>query len=286
MTHWTAGKRARWMLPAALLLLTSGMARAQIVAPAGRTLFNHGVMVRSFVRVQYFSTGVPGEGLRRVVNPTAVVWGAHTNLSLTFVAPLISVDRNSAGNPSQNFTRTGAGDARVLARYDFVLKDVPGGSTRLSPEIGVKLPTGGAFGTGSTDFIAGLVFSHVRDPHWWVADAEWTLTTTGDGGFREGNTFRYDLAYLFRVWPREGMGIPTVMLVAEFNGEHHRRTRLLGAPLTDTGGNQIFFSPGVEWIVNNRTIVELASPVPLWRDPNGLQPKPSASVIAGVRWLF
>ena len=271
------------MLGAALL---GAPAQAQIVAPAGRTLFNHGVMVRTFVRFDNFSEGAPGLRVRRIVNPYMVVWGAHTNLSVTFVAPLVTVRSDSRDFPDRNFSTTSFGDGAMFVRHDTFVRNVRGGSTRLSPEFGVKVPSGGAFGSGSTDFIGGLVFSHVRDPHWWVADAEFTYTTTGDNGFRQGNGLQYDLAYLYRVWPRGGLGIPSLLLVLELNGEHRRRSRLDGFELAGTGGNVIFFSPGVELIASNRLVLEFSSPIPIGRNLRGAQPEPSSSFIAGVRWLF
>lgn len=268
------------------LLCLPGALPAQIVAPAGRTLFNHGMMVRSVIRIDNFSEPVPGLRLRRITNSYAFIWGAHTNWNVSVVAPLVSFRSNSNSVPAQDFTTTSFGDGRIFVRYDAWVKNVAGGSTRLSPEIGVKVPSGGTFGTGSTDVIGGLVFSHVRDPHWWIADVEFTKTTTGDGGLRRGNLWEYDLAYLFRVWPRDGMGIPNVMLVLELNGESRDFAQADGIPLSDSGGNLLFFSPGVEYIATNRIVLEFSTPIPIRRDMNGIQPKPSSSFIAGVRWLF
>jgi hypothetical protein len=52
---------------------------AQIVAPAGRTLFNRTVMIRSFVRIDNFDQDAPGHHVRRFINPYSVVWGAYPN---------------------------------------------------------------------------------------------------------------------------------------------------------------------------------------------------------------
>ena len=76
------------------------------------------------------------------------------------------------------------------------------------------------------------------------------------------------------------------MLVLELNGEHVRRARLNGMQLPDTGGNLLFFSPGIEFIVSNRLVLEFSSPIPVGRDLNGSQIKPSSSFIIGFRWLF
>lgn len=270
----------------AALLWLPATAQAQIVAPAGRTLFNRTVMIRSFVRLDNFAEGVPGLRVRTIVNPYAVVWGAYPNLSLTFVAPLVTLQSQDSNDPTRDFTTTSFADGAIFARYDLLRKNVPGGFTRLAPEVGIKVPSGGAFGTGSTDWIGNLVFSHVRDPHWLIADTQLTYTTTGDDGLRLGNRWNYDVAYLYRLLPRGGMDVPFVLLVLELNGEHVRRARLNAAKLAASGGNLVFISPGVEFQPNNRLLLEFSSPIPVGRDLNGSQLRPSSSYIVGIRWLF
>ena len=269
-----------------LVVCLTGVATAQIVAPAGRTLFNRAVMFRTFVRVDNFSKGPTGEGRRRIVNAYALVWGAYPHLSMSFVAPLVSVRSDAPGFPGRNLTTTSLADGAVFARYDLLRKSVPGGYTRLSPEIGVRVPTGGTLGTGATEPVGALIFSHVRDPHWLIADAQFTYATTNSGGMRRGNRWKYDIAYLHRLLPRKGQGIPALYSVLEMNGEHVRRSRLNGIQLTDSGGNLLFLSPGIEFIPNRRFVVEFSLPLPVGRDLNGNQMNPSVSFLAGIRWLF
>ncbi len=274
-------KRAVLFLAGVILAIQP--ARAQIVAPAGRTLFNRGVMVRSLVRLDNFDEGVPGLSVRRVVNPNAVVWGAAPHLSVSFVVPVVSVDRD---DPTGDDTTTGTGDGRIFARYDAIRKIVPAGYTRLSPEIGVKLPTGGAFGTGSSDFSGTLVFSHVRDAHWLVSDIQFTYNTEGDDDLRLGNRWRYDLAYLYRVFPRKSLGVPGVLLVVELNRESAARARSRGTGLPNTGGDVLFLSPGVEFFASRQLVLEVSVPIRIHEDLNGSQIRPSYSLIAGFRFLM
>jgi hypothetical protein len=243
-------------------------------------------MIRSFVRIDNFAEGVPGLRVRTITNPYAVVWGAYPNLNLTFVAPLVTLQSDDPSLPARDFTTTSFGDGALFVRYDLLRKNVPRGYTRLSPELGVKLPSGGAFGTSSTDPIGVLVFSHVRDPHWFIADSQFTYTTTGDEGLRLGNRWNYDVAYLYRLLPWKRLGIPALYLVLELNGEHRRRARLDGTKLADTGGNLVFLSPGIEFQPTARLVLEFSSPIPVGRDLNGNQLRPTSSYIVGVRWLF
>ncbi|MFQ5528117.1 MAG: hypothetical protein ACE5GX_17905 [Thermoanaerobaculia bacterium] len=182
-------------------------------------------------------------------------------------------------------SRTGFADSTVFARYDIVRKTVQGGYTRLAPELGVKLPTGGAFGTGSTDVIGGLVFSHVRDPDRWIADVQLTVPGSGDKGVRAGERVRFDLAYLRRVLPKSGMGVPMMLAVLELNGETERDTEREGSAVAGSGGDRLFLSPGIEYFVGRRVVLEASLPIPVYRHSRSSRPKLEPIVILGLRWL-
>lgn len=269
-----------------LLVVASGPpARAQIVAPAGRTLFNEGVLVRSFLRLDTFEGAGSGEDPTVLRSVNAVVWGARPHTSVGLVVPLVRAEATAPGT-GREVSRTGTGDASVFARYDVLRRSVPGGYTRLAPELGVKLPTGGAFGTGSTDLVAGLVVSHVRDPDWWIGDVQLTFPGRGDGDLRAGDRRRFDIAYLRRVFPRRGMGIPMVLVVLELNGELADESTRGGARITGTGGDLVYLSPGVEYLLSRRWVLEASLPIPIYEDLGAARPVPRVSAILGVRWLF
>ena len=274
---------SRLALSLVALLAAATPAAAQIVAPAGRTLFNEAVLVRSFVRFDAFDEAEKSGDVERWSNVWALVWGAYPHLSVSLVAPIVRVE---TARPAGLSRRTGTADPSLFVRYDALRKFAPSGYTRLSPEVGIQVPAGGAFGNGSTDLLAGLILSHVRDPDWWVADLQWTAPGEGDGGLRRGDCWRADLAYLWRVLPRRGPGVPMVLLVAELNHETAARSRRAGQAIADSGGSVLFLSPGVEWIVARRVVLELSAPIALTSDLHGEQPQPEGSLILKARWLF
>ncbi len=269
---------------AALLAASLALpAAAQIVAPGGRTLFNKAVMVRTFVRFDTFAPPAPGVRVRRLMWPTAVVWSPYPHWNLTFVSPIVSVERQAPGGETRT---TGSADGFVFARYDLVRRNVPRGFTRLSPLVGAKIPTGAVFGNHSTDPLAGIVFSRVRDPHWFVLDTQFTYAREGDAGVRRGNQWLYDVAYVYRLLPREDLDIPTLYGVVEINGRWEGRTRVDGVAQADSGGNVVYLSPGLEYMPSKRVVLELSVPIAAVRNLNGDQLRPRVSFITGVRWLF
>ncbi len=268
---------------------TAPPARAQIVAPGGRTVFNQAVMVRSFLRVDHFALPNQTGRQRSFVNPTAVVWGARPDLNLTVIAPFVTVDinRQTTGGIVEE-TKSGFADGLVFLKYDGLYKkNVPRGLTRLAGEFDLKIPTGrSGFSSDTVDYLFALIFSHVRDRHWLVADSQFMLTRTNASQVNPGNRWNYDLAYIFRLLPGRRFEGKNLFLVGELNGEYAGRTEAQGTAVPDSGGNVLFFSPGVKFLPTRRLVLEFAVPVPIHRNLNGTQPKPTSSFVIGFRYLF
>ncbi|MFQ5719812.1 MAG: transporter [Acidobacteriota bacterium] len=259
---------------------------AQIIAPAGRTLFNQAVMVRSVFTASAFDEPAPGADVHQLALREAVIWGATPRLTFTVVTPVIEKKVSPPGFAGIDRRLRGTGDTSLFARFDAWKKNVPRGSTRLTPEFGLTLPTGGAFSDGSTDLSATLIFSHVRDPHWLVADVQVTRNGNGDGDLRQGTQWRVDLAYLNRLLPRRQMGTRSLYLVAELNATHQRGATRGGADLSDSGGSLLRFSPGLEFFLNRRVVIEQSISIPVARSFDGQQVEPDITYLAGLRWLF
>ena len=279
------GRRAgrAWVLAGSVAMLAAPVA-AQIVAPSGRTLFADHLLLRTLVRFDAFEAVDDGRDLERWRAVTTGVWGVAPRWTLSGVVPTVQTRSSEPGGAARR--RSGTADASIFARYDLYRRTVRSGFTRLSPEFGVKLPTGGAFGTGSTDVSLGLILSHVRDPDWWVADAQATLPGEGDGDLRAGDRWRFDLAYLRRVYPRDAMGTPMVLAVLELNAERAEHSRRGGAAVVESGGDVVFLSPGIQALLSRQWALELSVPVVVAENFHGSGPTPEASVILGARWLF
>lgn len=264
----------RWIpgvVAAALMLSAPALASGQIVAPSGRTLFNQGVLLRSFIRFDALGANGGDGRSEGWSNVYALVWGAAPHLSLSLVTPIVAREL-----PGASSRTVGSGDTSLFARYDLVRRNVTAGYTRLAAEVGLRLPTGGAFGSDSTDLVGGMILSHVRDPNWWVGDVQ--ITEFGESG--GGRLWRVDLAYLRRVVPRDGVGVPMVLAVLELNWETLDSAR--GA----VDRSVLWLSPGVEWLLNQRLVLELSVPIAILEDVPSVAAEPRYSVIVGMRLLF
>ncbi len=272
-----------------VIAATAVPARAQIVAPGGRTLFNRAVMLRSFLRLENFSVPEPNARRRAFVNPYAVVWGFLPEWNFTLVAPFVTVDvERTLGGQRVRQTQSGFRDAQVFLKYDGLYKkNVRRGFTRLAGEFGVRVPSGrSGFTSNRVGYLFALIFSHVRDRHWLVTDSQYLLTREKSDGVNPSNRWNYDFAYLYRLLPWRGFEGKNLFLVAELNGEFATRSKSFGVPLANSGGRILFFSLGVQFLPNRRIVLEFAAPLPIHRDLNGFQPKPTSTFILGIRYLF
>ncbi len=183
--------------------------------------------------------------------------------------------------------KVGLGDGLLLLKYDGLYRrNRPGGFTRLAGEFGLKLPTGNStFGTGSTDFVFDLVYERVSGRHWIGADAQYVLTSEGREGLRGGNTWNYDIFYLYRLMPADFPG-RNLFGVLELNSELVNRTRKGDLPLENSGGGSLFLSPGLQFLPTDRMILEISAPITIFRGANGVQPRRTTTFLFGVRYLL
>lgn len=145
----------------------------------------------------------------------------------------------------------GLGDVGLGAKYRFYKKFVPGASWMGAGFLEVELPTGDEdasppLGSGSTDAVAGLTGAYQGRSWLAFADGIYRLNTEGEGDFEAGDRQRVDLAVGWRPW-LTGYYEPDTVFLLETNFEHADRDRLDGDSLDDTGGWQLFVSPGIFW---------------------------------------
>ncbi|MEE8585027.1 MAG: hypothetical protein V3T83_09270 [Acidobacteriota bacterium] len=276
----------RW----ALFLALSAQAglQAQVVAPSGRTLFSQNAMLRCTARLDYFDELEAGSRLHEFHLPCAINWGIRPATNLVAVLPFRLRHSEAKGEQEGKSIQTGLGDALFLVQYDgFYRKNVPRGYTRLGGQLGIRAPTGSAgFGSHAASYFATGIFALVRDRHRVVTDLQYSWASRDRRGFKAGDRWRYDVAYLYRLLPLEGFRGDNLFVVLEVNGQTAAPSQSGASELPASGGQLVHFSPGVEYLPTRRLVLEFSLPVPIVRDLNGSQPRPKLSWIAGFRILF
>lgn len=202
------------------------------------------------------STPTGNVDIEQATSITTLVYGLSQDLTLILETPFVlsrEIENTSTGDDR---TDSGFADVTLLTKYRVYRDDFGPTDTRRFALIGgFELPTGqDEFSSDSINPIIGGVFTHVEGRHSFDADALWKFNT--GGGDRGEDLLKYDLAYVYRLWPTTYASTnPTALFGSiELNG------------LYETNDDQeLFVSPGIQY-VTTRWIVEATVQIPIWQD--------------------
>lgn len=221
MKFWkVAGRRNNCSWLAFAIVFCTTIARGQGPAPeTAPPLFPGGELI-SYNSIFTFRGRTPG-GVAATTRPTFAhegdfnfTWGFRPDWDLTVVVPIVTNRYRPPGAPSVG--GTGLGDVMVLAKYRFLRRDSPRGTTQASFTFGPKLPTGRTHltadefaplpaglqpGSGSTDLFlaANGTYTGLFNLRRLVADEDFHLLLRSQGtqATRLGSDFesRFWLSY-------------------------------------------------------------------------------------------
>jgi hypothetical protein len=193
---------------------------------------------------------------------TTVNVGVVRDLSMSFRIPVVFRSREF-DRPSRTDRDEGLDDVAVLAKYRFFKLDSgPLDTIRASVIAGVDIRSGDSpFTSDATNPILGLALTQIAGRHGFNASLQWTFTTAGTdqpiyAGETTADVLRYDVAYLYRLYPEQyDAATPGALYaVAELNGIYET-----------SGDNEVFVAPGIMWEAKHWTF-EFGVQVPVWRD--------------------
>ncbi len=211
-----------------------------------------------------------------------------------------ALDSAMAGDAS------GLGDVALLGRYTFLKSEAPDTTNVLAAVFGVKFATGSTNaktsdgmsyldshlqpGTGSTDYLLGLSYSHALQRLSLSANLLGTIPTEGKFGVTKhqfGNALNYDVTGKYRVAPEAFTpSKPQVFAALGINGEVRGREKEDGVTVADSGGNTTYLSPGVQLVFAPHWIVDLSYQHAIYHNLNGTQLGETYKVVTGVTYLF
>ena len=236
-----------------------------------------------------------------VTSVSVLGYGVTGKLAVFSVVPYRNIDFDlTLGNQRINRNNTGFGDATLFGRYTLYQKDGLGSNFRVAPFLGIKLPTGdddfrdsrgitpppARIATGSTDLFAGVVATWQKLSY--QIDAQLSYRKNNEGnGFEAGNVTRFDTSLQYRLWHSDfSKGIPDYLYgVLELNAVHKGKNRLFGVTNQNTGGTQLFITPGIQY-VTKRGIAETAVQIPVSQNLNGTALETDYIFRASMRFNF
>ncbi|QOJ14552.1 MAG: hypothetical protein HRU75_07830 [Planctomycetia bacterium] len=206
--------------------------------------------------------------------------GLLPELTLAAVTPLSYRDRRFERGPREE--DAGVGDATIFASYRFLRHDFsPLNTLRVSALAGGQVRTGdGPFTGDSYNPLIGLAFTAIVDRHGFNGDCVWTFTTDGlaqplRAGESTADALRYDLAYLYRLYPVEyAADTPGALYaVCELNGVYETN-----------GDNELLIAPGIMWEAATWAL-EVSAQAPIWRGISN-RAETDYSIVIGLRLTF
>jgi hypothetical protein len=217
---------------------------------------------------------------------------------LTMTPPML--DTAMAGDAS------GLGDVALLGRYTFLKSETPETTTVMAGVAGIKFSTGKTNaktsdgmsyldshmqpGTGSTDYLLGLSYSHSLERLSFSANLLGTITTEGKFGTTThefGNALNYDASGKYRIAPEAFSPMkPQLFAALGINGEVRQREKEGGVAVPDSGGNTVYLSPGLQLVLAPHWIAEVSYQHAVYHKLNGTQLGETYKAITGVTYLF
>lgn len=143
------------------------------------------------------------------------------------------------------------GPLALRTKWRFWRRDRPGVQDAAALAAALIMDSGPA--GGATDWL--LAISRGRESlrwYWWLA-ARYRINGRDDGGLRRGDRWFADAVIGIR--PRRlAYREPDSVWMLELNVEGTARSELHGARIADSGGTELFLSPGLMWTWRNLAI--------------------------------
>lgn len=181
----------------------------------------------------------------------------------------------------------GRGDIKLFTKYRFWRNDTLGAQESAAVLLQVKLDTADddanpALGTGTIDTILGLTYGFEGRKWYRWASIRYRLNGTNDVGLQRGEKILFDLAGGIRFKPTGYLEADTVWLL-ELNGEYGDRADFNGSGVANTGGTEVFLSPGIFWTKRNFAI-KAGVQIPIISNLNGVQVESDVRASLTLEW--
>lgn len=249
-----------------------------------------------------------------LLNYVGMAYSFTKNLNIGMAIPWLNATNITSAIPNGNPPSLaiinqgnvqGISDTSIYGLWRFMNDDVKPNPIKLSSALtfGLTLPTGKKNlrtntsdlfyvtdqpGTGAVSAILGVVFSKEFGDLSVSNDYVYTYSTQGSQGITIGSYFQYDLAMVYpfiQTVTKKNTSL-TFNAVLEMNGIYTAKDMLQGEPVIDTGGNQIFLSPGLRVDMGESLSLYCASSIPIAQRYFGTQSDNQFILYSGGSLIF
>lgn len=216
------------------------------------------------------------------------------------------VTRTSFEDGANRGAAVGFGNLSVSGKYRFYRAVGEWGDRQAAARFGLELPTGSTRAPGAdrlpraSEYVrqqlsainsglaahADLSYSQARGRMIFGGNVEGVLRTER-AGFRTGHELRANTDLEFVVFPFDYRR-PTgeVFAILETNFVHKGAGRFGGGEVAGSGATEFYLAPGLQYVATPRVVFEASAQLPVARRAGAQVLRTSASVLAGVRYLF
>jgi hypothetical protein len=222
-------------------------------------------------------------------------WGVAATL------PVVDRDHTHIHNHQgqqlvDNWNFTEVGDVRVLGRRQWSSENRE--ALRIDSygvTFGLKLPTGETDvrnadgdlaerslqpGSGTTDLLLGAYFSRqLGSGSSWFTDVQVQQPLNSHDNFKPGLRVGFDVGYRYGASDK-------LTLMVQLNALYKDRDQGSEAEPEDSGGNFLFVSPGLSYVIAKKVQLYSFVQLPLYQYVNGVQLTANWSVVAGISTRF
>lgn len=167
---------------------------------------------------------------------------------------------------------SGPGDVELSTKYRFWRDDRLGVQEAAAVSLAAVMDTtsdNNRLGHGATDIVFGLSYGYEGRKWYRWAAARYRYNGEDNAGLKRGNRLLLDLVLGIRPTPT-GYLEPDWVWMVELNAEIAERAERAGVLLPNSGGTEVFVSPGLMWTYRNFAI-KTGVQLPLVSDLNGTQ---------------
>jgi hypothetical protein len=144
-------------------------------------------------------------------------------------------------------------------------------------------------GTGSWDPLISLVYTKMLDPFLLQGDVTYQITTRNSDGYEFGDSFtanvsgKYSVTSFFNI--TSGFTYLHLNRSLDRDGKYTDLMSLMDDP-ANTGGDSIWFSPGIQVLPIKNSMINFKFQFPLWERVNGIQLVSSYRILLGLTYSF